>query len=199
MLIVPLLVLAACEDETTPLAASSTTTLRTSTPTTAAPVTATTAPSPPEERGKRFRGTLLRRTDSGMTIDGRARPDVTRVASGLMQGNPPDYVLEAVRDAAGVMIWFGRFEGAKSGDAPPPIRIIDTLDVPAHPTDQHVQITGCGPRGQGTAPEVFALVKIVPGSPTYPVVQAWRASRTSQEITAVPPDQIECENVGYGA
>ena len=79
-------------------------------------------------------------------------------------------------------------------------RILDTLDVPAHPADQHVQITECGPRGKGTAPEIFALVT---GSgrntPTHPVVQAWRADRTSQRITPLPADQIECENAGYGS
>jgi hypothetical protein len=116
-----------------------------------------------------------------------------------MDGDPPNYVLDAVRDAASDMVWFGRHEGEGSGDDPPPTRIIDTLDVPAHPAEQNVQITECRVRGQRTDPEIFALVRGVRNAPTHPVVQAWRADRAAGKITAVSADQIECENAGYGA
>jgi len=202
LIIVPLLVLSACEDdEPTSPGESSATTVTTSevTTTTAIPTTATTAQSAAEERGHRYRGALLRHTASGMTIDGRALPGVTQLSGALIVGDPPNFVLDAVRDAAGEMVWFGLFEGERSGDDPPPTRILDTLDVPAHPGDQHVQITECGPRGKGTAPEFFALVQGVRNAPTHPVIQAWRADRTTRKIKAVPADQIECQNAGYGS
>ncbi len=109
----------------------------------------------------------------------------------------PDYPIEQFRDAAGDVLWLGRFVRRRPNGAAI-FRLTDTLRLP--PVDRtRFLVTGDCTLGGTPKLELLALVRVEDVDTFRTIYSVWRVDRRTGRFVSLPSTAgVTCANAGWG-